>query len=254
MKKSSWGLVLVLILLLSVTVQAQESLFVYCGAGFKKPMQEIGKLFEKKYGVQVNYQFNGSGTLLNQIKTVKNGDLYIPGDIRYIEKLKNITSEVGETNNYIYTQAPVGYHTPVVITSNSNADEIREFSDLNKAQNKAVLGSKSAAIGRVTDKILAKADFTLNPIAKMGTVNQVAMAIAMGQGDVGVVWRANYKEFKEQLQVIKIPQEVNIVKDLAIAVLKFSDHKQKAVKFMNFVSSKKGQKILSKYGYKTTEN
>ncbi|ADL12015.1 molybdate ABC transporter substrate-binding protein [Acetohalobium arabaticum] len=249
MKKIIWGLVLVLVLLVSITVQAQESLFVYCGAGFKKPMQEIGQLFERKYGIQVNYQFNGSGTLFNQIKTVKSGDLYIPGDIWYINKLKN-----GDQGNYIYTQAPVGYHTPVVITSNSNSSKIKEFNDLNQAKVQAVLGNKSAAIGRVTNKILAKADLTLNTVAKMGTVNQIAMAIAMGQGNVGVVWRANYKEFEDQLQMIKIPEEVNIVKDLAIGVLEFSDHKKKAVKFMNFVSSKKGQKIFNKYGYKTTKN
>ncbi|MBM7622507.1 molybdate ABC transporter substrate-binding protein [Sporohalobacter salinus] len=255
-KKITWGLILVsiLILLMPIGVQAQKSLFVYCGAGFKKPMQEIGELFEQEYGIRINYQFNGSGTLSNQIKTVKSGDLYMPGDIWYINKLKNIKGAKEKQGNYIYTQAPVGYHTPVVITPDNNPGNIKEFNDLDESEVEAVLGSKSAAIGRVANKILAKSGFTLNTIAKMGTVNQVAMTVAMGQGDVGIVWRANYKEFEDKLKLVKIPKEVNVVKDLAIAVLEFSSKKEKAVKFMNFVSSEKGRNIFAKYGYRTNKN
>ena len=37
--------------------EEKKSLFVYCGAGLNKPMEEIGQSFEKKYGVKIEYTY-----------------------------------------------------------------------------------------------------------------------------------------------------------------------------------------------------
>ncbi|MDY7028918.1 MAG: substrate-binding domain-containing protein, partial [Spirochaetota bacterium] len=59
--------------------QEAESIMVYCGAGMRKPMDEIGLIFQEKYGVEVKYNYAGSNALLSQMELTKTGDAYMPG-------------------------------------------------------------------------------------------------------------------------------------------------------------------------------
>ncbi|MDZ4287757.1 MAG: substrate-binding domain-containing protein, partial [Prosthecobacter sp.] len=53
----------------------QASLVVYCGAGLKKPVEDVAKQYESEFGIKVDLQYGGSGTLLSQIRVAKRGDL-----------------------------------------------------------------------------------------------------------------------------------------------------------------------------------
>lgn len=238
-------LVLCLFSVVGQTV-ANNSLFIYCGAGLRKPMSETGELFTEKYGTKINFEFNGSGALENKIEMLKTGDLYIPGDVWFVEQLRK--------KDYIYDQEEVAYHTPVVVTPSDNSVHIESIGDLSKGRTRIILGDESIAIGRLSRKIFNKMglseEIDANVVAKMGTVNQVTMAVAMQQGDAGIVWRANYNDYKDKLLLIEIDTEINIIKELSIAVLEFTANKKLAVKFMEFVASPQGKSVFSKYGYK----
>ncbi len=66
--------------------QAGTSLVVHAGAGIRPPLDELGKMFEDKYGTRVDYNYKGSGCLLADICFSKKGDAYIPGELYYIEQ------------------------------------------------------------------------------------------------------------------------------------------------------------------------
>ena len=72
MKKAVFGLLIVMAIVLSSgcmekTETKQEVIHAYVGAGMQKPMDEIGKLFEEKYGIKVEYDYAGSGYLYSKI-------------------------------------------------------------------------------------------------------------------------------------------------------------------------------------------
>ena len=48
--------------------EVSGSLLVYCRAGIRKPMDEIGRLFKQKYGMEVEYNYAGSNTLVSQME------------------------------------------------------------------------------------------------------------------------------------------------------------------------------------------
>ncbi len=242
-------LIVIIILLLFTAAEKTESssLFIYCGAGFRAPMEDIAREFSRECNVDINYQFNGSGTLISQIKISRSGDLFLPGDNWYIEEL----------GSDIDQQLPVVYHTPVLITPTGNSAGIKKISDLIKREIGVILGDRSAAIGRVSEKIFNNVDIReedLNIVATMGTVNQVALGVAMSQADAGIVWQANYRELESRLEMIEIPEEINIVREISIGLLDFSKNKEDAVRFMEFVASSRGQKIFTKYGYKIADD
>jgi molybdate transport system substrate-binding protein len=88
-------------------------------------------------------------------------------------------------------------------------------------------------------------------VAKAETVNKVKMYILLNQADAGIVWKANYFENKDELDMIEIPEEKNILKKITIGILKYTDNKDEAEKFIEYIKSTKSKKIFEKYGYNT---
>lgn len=223
------------------------SLQIYCGAGLQTPMEKIAQLYTEKTGVQINYIFNGSGTLSSQIKTTKKGDLYIPGDSFYVDDLKDVDGE-----NYIYQDTPIAYHTPVVVVSKGKKNQIKTFYDLANDDVNIVLGDKNIAIGKLSNKLISNTNlsdnFTDNTIATFGTVNQVVLAVSMNEADAGIVWYSNYLEYKDKLEMIEIPKDIIIIEKISIGILNFSKNTDTATEFMNFVATE-GIKIFKNYGY-----
>ena len=64
------------------------TLLVHAGAGIRPPLDELGKMFEKRTGIKVEYTYKGSGCLLAEICFSRRGDLYIPGELFYVEQAK----------------------------------------------------------------------------------------------------------------------------------------------------------------------
>ena len=62
-----------------------KSITVYCAAGLKKPVSDIADEYRREFGVEVNLQYGGTGTLLSQIKVSKRGDLFIAADETAVE-------------------------------------------------------------------------------------------------------------------------------------------------------------------------
>ena len=42
-----------------------ESLFVYCAAGMRYPMEKVSKAYEEEFGIEVQLQYGGSGRQLH---------------------------------------------------------------------------------------------------------------------------------------------------------------------------------------------
>ena len=61
-----------------------ESLFVYCAAGMRYPMEKVSKDYEEEFGTRIQLQYGGSNTLLSQLEVSQTGDLYLAADDSYI--------------------------------------------------------------------------------------------------------------------------------------------------------------------------
>lgn len=245
MNKKSTILIITLILVLSVNITASSEIFIYSAAGLMKPMEEIAKNFEDEADIEVNIQFNASGVLMNQIKTAQQGDIYIAADSWYVNQL--FEQDILTNRNII------AKHTPVIIVPKANTNNINKFSDILLSNKKIIVADKSAAIGKVTQEIFEKnkmsEDIQKNIISIAETVNKVKMYILLKQADAGIVWKANYFENREELKMIKIPEEKNIIKDISIGKLKFSKNPEEAEKFLEYITSQKGKDIFQEYGY-----
>lgn len=67
-------------------------LVFYCAAGVRAAVEPVAQAYEKEYGVSIQLQFGGSGTLLSNIQVSNIGDLYLAADQGYLDRIRpNIT-------------------------------------------------------------------------------------------------------------------------------------------------------------------
>lgn len=224
-----------------------ESLLVYSGAGLRKPMDEIGKMFEEKYGVEIQYSYAGSAQNLSQIELSGEGDVYVPGALYYYGAAKE--------KDLAISQQSVAYHIPVIVVPKGNPANIQTLEDLTKSEVKVILGDpKSAAIGKISKKLLEKNGLfdgvDNNTIALTATVNELVVYITMEQCDAAIIWEDNVKGI-EEVEIIQIPEEMNTIKTIPVCTLKSSNEKETAQKFVDFVVSNEGKEIFEKYGFES---
>ncbi|MDK2947693.1 MAG: molybdate transport system substrate-binding protein [Methanolobus sp.] len=230
----------------SLDEQTSEApLLVYCGAGMRKPMDEIGVLFEEEYGIPVQYNYAGSNTLLTQMELTGEGDVYMPGATYYFE----VASKKGFVDNF----SKVAYHVPVIITPLDNPANIDSLDDLANDDVSVVLGDpQAAAIGVLCDKMLTKKGIydqvEANVVAKGATVNELVTYISLGQADVSIVWEDLVRN-NDKVNVIEIAEDDNIIKIVPIATLTTSEKPEIASEFVDFVVSDEGRSVFEEYGF-----
>ncbi|MBC7075915.1 MAG: molybdate ABC transporter substrate-binding protein [Syntrophomonadaceae bacterium] len=229
--------------------ESQESLMVYSGAGLRKPMDEIGKVFEEKYNVKVEYSYAGSAQNLSQIEITGKGDVYIPGAMYYAEQ----AIEKGLAIN----KQDVAYHIPVIAVPKGNPAGIKKLEDLAKPGVKVALGDeKAAAIGKTAISILEKngikSAVEANVKATAPTVNEVLVYVTMKQVDAAIIWEDNVVGV-EEVEIVQIPAEQNEIKTLPVCVLKSSEKPDLAQKFADFVAGPEGKEIFEKHGFRPVE-
>lgn len=222
------------------------SLLVYCGAGMREPMDEIGTVFTEKYGTAVNYNFAGSSALLSQMELVKQGDVYMPGATSYFDAARE--------KGFVEKEELVVYHVPVIVVPKGNPANITCLADLARPGVKVELGDAEAcAIGKLCDSLLAKNgikdEVFANTVARTATVNELIVHTSLGQTDAAIVWEDLYES--EKLDLVKIPKEQNIIKIVPIGSLTFSEQKELADQFVAFVSSDEGKAIFTAHGFTT---
>ena len=232
----------------SDTAETKPPLLAYVGANLKEPMTELARSYEEKTGIRVELTFNNSGALLNQIQTVSQGDIYMPGGMPFVKKAKDLKL-------LDKMEGPVAIHTPVIVVPKGNPADIHGLQDLTKDGVQLLIPDKEAtAIGKTIYKIFDAAGITAgvekNISANMETPAKVIAAITMGQGNAGIVEYSNTLKAGDKLERIDIDPAWNQTEEIPIATLSSSKQKAAAEDFMQYVKAN-GPAVFEKYGFKT---
>ncbi|KUK63332.1 MAG: Molybdenum ABC transporter, periplasmic molybdate-binding protein [Methanoculleus marisnigri] len=220
------------------------SLFVYSGAGLKKPMTAIGEAFTGKYGIGVDYTFAGSGTLIAQMDLSRKGDAFIPGgtpDYRTAQE-KGLVGEPGY----------VAYHVPVIVVQKGNPQNITSVDDFTRSGLKIALGAaNTTAIGKAGDKLFEKHGILdaveKNVVLRAPTINEVVVAMNMGTADAALITLDQVNS--ATMDTIDLPQEDGLVLIVPVGATTFTEQPDAARQFIEFVTSDEGKAIFAKHGF-----
>jgi molybdate transport system substrate-binding protein len=221
-------------------------LLLFAGAGMRQPTDLLVKDFQEETEHRVRVNYGGSGQLLSSIRASGQGDLFMPGAFFYIQKL--------EKSGGVISHKKLVAHTAVIGVNIHKAGLIRTFDDLAKPGLRLAMGDpKAMAFGRVARKILSQSPLEeailKNVVVYGATVKQLALYVAEGDVDAAIIGRADAFQFKDRIQMVKIPSRYFNPETVAIAVLKGSSHPEVAMRFCDFLASKRGMGAFEAFGF-----
>lgn len=223
-----------------------DELFLYAGAGLRKPTDKIITQFEQETGHQVIVDYGGSGKQMAKYQTVLRGDLFMPGSYFYIDKLRE--------KGLVFSDSKVVLHTPVIAVNKKGNHAVKTLEDMAAPGIKLAMGDpKAMALGRTTMDIIKNAglekQFLGNVDVYGATVNQLTLYVVQRAVDAAIVARANAFMHKDTLDMYEIPPRYYTSEIIGIAVLKSAKDATLAEQFKTFVSGPKGSAYFTQFGF-----
>jgi molybdate transport system substrate-binding protein len=222
-------------------------LYLYAGAGMKKPMDVVIEKFKQVHGVEVVPNYGPSGGLYAQITKGQPCDIYFCADWMYIEKLEN--------DQLLIEKKKFLTDFVVVIVSKTGASKITSFSDLTKEGVVLAVGDTRAPVGGYTanglkklglwDKMVAQGNIKAMP----STVNQVAIMVQEDQVDAGFVFKSVATMYGLKVVQTMGPELTGEIV-FGIGIIK-GGNEMLARKFMAFAREQVGE--FTKYGWQAYE-
>ena len=227
---------------------ARPALRLYAGAGLRLAVEKLVTAFTAQTGIRVEPDYGGSGLILARAREDQEADLFLPGDAWYVDRLQTLASNVAQ-------RVQIAYFLPVIVVPRGNPKNVRGLADLTRSDLRVGLGNADACqVGRVARQILDKAgiDPAKIHVQESLTVNELGVWVKMKAVDAAIVWDAIATNITADVQTIAIPPVQRIVSDVVLARLRTSLQPDAAQRFLDFVQSPAGRRILEQEGYCTT--
>lgn len=221
---------------------------VSAAASLTDAFKEISKNYEAKYpDGKVLLNFGASGSLLQQIDKGAPVDVFASADQE--------TMDQAQQKGLIQYGTRVDFvkNNLVVITPADSKLKLGKLADLKQDQVKRIaLGNPaSVPVGRYSKAAMEKHlvwDSVQNKIIHTQNVRQSLDYVARGEVDAGFVYGTDAKVMSNKVKVsFIVPLDVAIT--YPIAQINQSKNSVEAKRFIAYVLSKDGQKVLAKYGF-----
>lgn len=214
---------------------------------------ELEKTFEEQNpDTDLKTSFGGSSELLAQLEQGAPADVFASADEA---KMDSAVEEdlVSEPQTF-------ARNSPVVIVPRDNLAAIQELQDIAKPGAQLVLAQDGVPIAEYAKDVLANADVQYggdferqalaNIVSREANVRASANRVALGEADATFVYATDVtSDIQEKVEVIEIPQNLNVTATYPIATVKEANNPNLAQEWVDFLLSKEGQGVLAKYGF-----
>ncbi len=201
-------------------------------------------------GVKVTFEFAGSDELATQLEEGAKADVFAAASTKYPDKL------AGEGK----VAAPVAFATNTLVAATpAGSSKVTDLQGLSASGVKLVIGAVGVPVGDYTRKVLPALDASLgtgwsdavlkNVVSEEQSVKSIVAKLEGGDADAGFVYVTDVKAAGGKLTSITIPSEAKPTATYPIAVVSSSGAKDLAQKWVDFVLSADGQRILVDAGF-----
>jgi molybdate transport system substrate-binding protein len=231
------------------TTAVPEVITVSAAASLTEAFTNISSQFEKENpGTNVSLNFGGSGSLRMQIEGGAPVDVFASADESQMDMLGN-KSLIDNSSRKDFA-----HNSLVLIVPESSTLNITNIKDLADPKIKKIsIGNPDTApVGKYSRLALNEAGLWSqleNKTVLANDVKQVLVYVERGEVDAGIVYTTDAKTAQPGTIKIVASVPVNTPVNYSIAAVSSSTHKEKAQKFLDFVTGKEGQEILKEDGF-----
>ncbi len=218
---------------------------LYAGAGLRRAVDALIADFRGRSGITVEADYGGSGIILARAVDSTRADIFMPGDLWYVDQLQ-------EKSGKVESRHDIAYFVPVIITGKGNPKGVKGIEDFTRPDLRIAVGEASSCqIGRITADIFAKngVDAAAVRAKESTTVNELGVWVKMNNADAAIVWDAIAANLGADVEVIPIPREKNIISAVVAGILRTGDRREQAKAFIDFITGAEGRRILEEKGY-----
>ncbi len=226
--------------------EAKAALTVYCAAGLKPAVEPVAQEYERIFGVPIQVQYGGSGTLLSNLRVAGRGDLFIAADDSYMQ--------LARSNGLVAEIIPLVHMVPVLAVRRGNPKNLHGLADLLQPGVTLVMANPEvAAIGKVVRDLLQKSGEWPALVRQIKvlkpTVNDVANDLKLGAADAGIVWDATARQYPE-LEGIGLESFAAVENTVPVGVLKWCPQPRSALRFARYLGARdRGLRQFERTGY-----
>lgn len=227
-----------------------KDITVSAAISLKNAFEEIGRLYESKYGTKCVFNFGASGDLLKQIAGGA------PVDVFASAAQKDMDDADKQGHIVTATRADFAVNSVVLIVPAGARTLLKSFEDLRAAniQKIAIVNPKTSPAGRYAEEIFVFYQMLSSIKDKLiyaENVRQVLDYVARDEVDAGVVYTTDAAARAKDIKIIAVAPEASHKPVVyPIAVVKGTKSEADAKAFISIVLSKEGKKILQKHSFK----
>ena len=230
------------------------TLTVLAASSLTDAFGELARTFEEQNpGVEVRQSFESSSTLLTQIQRGARADVFASAAEEEMDTAVEDGLVAGEPEVFARNRE-------VVMVPQDNPAGIRSMQDLAKPGVKLVLAEEGVPAADYAVEILGRADAEYgrgfkrvvlsNVVSREVDVRASVSRVALGDADATFGYASDYTpDIRDQVRVIRIPENLNISATYPIAVLEDAGSPALARGWVDLVVSEEGQRVLEKWGF-----
>ncbi len=230
---------------------AGGGLSVFAAASLRESFGEAAARFERAHpGARVSFAFAGSQQLRLQIEHGAAADVFASADLRQAEALR--------AAGLLLPPRIFARNALALVVPRANPAGVHALRDLPKARRIVIAGPEVPA-GRYTEQLLAAAGAQFGAqfeaavrarvVSRELDVRQVLAKVALGEADVGVVYRTDARGAPGDVERIDIPEGLNQTAAYPIAAAVGARAPALAAAFVDFIVSPEGQAVLAAHGF-----
>ncbi len=215
---------------------------VFAAASLNKAFPEIADtvLKESDPNIKVTFNFQGSSTLVDQMKEGAPADVFASADQKNMTKASDA--------KLVDMPKPFASNVLTLIVPKGNPGKITGL-DASLDGKKLVVCAQGVPCGNATKQLVEKLGVTLNPVSEEQKVTDVRAKVESGEADAGLVYATDAKAAGDKVETIEVARANEVVNSYPIALTVSTKNKEAAQKFIDAVLSDKGQAVLKKYGF-----
>jgi molybdate transport system substrate-binding protein len=210
----------------------------------------IKAAFEKRYpGTNVVYNFNGSPTLVTQIRQGAPADVLATADVPNMANAIN-NGSVAVSRGLPYNPVIFTKNTMAVAMPSSNPAGIRTLQDLAKPGVRVGMCQIGVPCGTNARELLARNGVSVTPVTLTTSVTQLLAQVQSGDLDAGIVFLTDVKSAQPPVASVIIPPANNVFSNYPMAVVANAPNAVGARAFVDYVRyTISAQGILRAWGF-----
>jgi len=227
---------------------SRRVLHVYSCCDVATPAKISGKKFQEIHNAEIKFTIGMPNEIIPKLTSEHESDIFTCGAAYIMDEVEKNGLIIRENRRVL------GYRRSVILTQKNNPKKIKFLTDLTKKDIKIAVATTGSLKG-VWDEITSKTGLT-EKIQKNITLfadgcGELLGSIVRKKVDAAFGWNTYTVLHTKAIDAVELPKEIQVYRSTLIATTAFTENKEMANKLINFLTSKEGKKIYSKYGWIT---